>query len=69
MSYMYVVTDVESGWDCVVGVYSTEELAEAACRPDPQELMEDPEFWMEHLDSNGMFNTRVIHCKKLDRDV
>lgn len=66
MQYVYVVTDVELGWDCVVGVYSTLELAEAACRPDPEEYAEDPEWWDSLLNSDGLFDTRVISTKRLD---
>ncbi len=29
MSYIYVVTDSELGWDCVVAVFDNEEAAEA----------------------------------------
>ena len=29
MSYVYVVTDTDLGWDCVVAVFSNEEAAEA----------------------------------------
>lgn len=63
--YVYVVTDVELGWDCVCGVYLTEEEAIAECKPSPEEYEADKEWYDQHLDSDGMFNTRVIHCKKL----
>lgn len=66
MSYVYVVTDVELGWDCVVGVYSTNELAEAACKPHPDDYAEVKEWYDKHLNKDGMFDTRVIHHKKLD---
>lgn len=64
--YVYVVTDNELGWDCVVGVYRTEEAAILRCKPDPEEYAADPEFWKPYLDRSGMFESCFITYKKLE---
>lgn len=65
VDYVYVVTDVELGWDCVCGVYLTEEEAEDSCKPDQEEYEADKEWWDKRLNSQGMYDTRIIHTKKL----
>lgn len=61
---VYVVTSTDLGWDCVVGVYPTYELAEAACKPEPDEAQ-----WFKdkgYLDADGMFDTHIIHTKGME---
>lgn len=64
--YVYIVTDSELGWDCVVGVYATYERALEDCKPDPEEYAEDPEFFDPMLDHEGKFKTRHIFTKQLE---
>lgn len=61
---IYVVTNTENGWDCVVGVYDSEDLAEQACMPYP----EDVKYFKEngYLTSDGKFETYNISCKTLN---
>lgn len=62
---IYVVTSVDLGWDCVIGVFSTIEAAENACKPHPDEAQ-----WFKdegYLNDEGMFDTHFIHAKILDQ--
>lgn len=49
---VYVVTDTEAGWDCVVGVYSKLEFAVAECGG---EYIPDKAYYSYE------FDTRIIH--------
>lgn len=64
MSKIYIVTDTELGWDCVLGVFDDPKLAEDACYPEPS----DEQFFREngYLTSDGKIETYHIHCKKLN---
>lgn len=64
--YVYIVTDCELGWDCVVGAYATYELALAACKPEPEEYEEDPEWYDGQLEADGTWSTRHIFTKRLE---
>ena len=60
--YVYVVTSTEMGWDCVCGVYDSEESAVRHCfhdNPDGLTLEE-----MDALVSDGE-TSYVISCKKV----
>lgn len=66
MSMMYVVTNTELGWNCVVGVYDTEERANNACKPHPDDL----KYFKDngYLSADGTFDTYHITTKKLNED-
>lgn len=61
---IYVVTNTENGWDCVIGVFDNADLAKEACRPHPS----DVDYFKEHggLTEDGMFETCFISCKTLN---
>lgn len=61
--YVYVVTNIEMGWDCVCGVYKTNEGALRHIFPDAEhaEMTEDE---LEDLYNNEN-ECCVIHCKRL----
>jgi hypothetical protein len=62
MKYVYVVTSVEMGWDCVCGVYENLDDAYQSCFHDnPLNLsLEQMEEMVEDGDTNY-----VVHTKKL----
>jgi hypothetical protein len=62
MKYVYVVTSVELGWDCVCGVYENVEDAYRSCFDgNPLNLsLEQMETMVEDGDTNY-----VVHAKKL----
>lgn len=62
---VYVVTDTELGWNCVVGVYLTKEEAVAECGPSPEEYEVDKEWYDSQLNEDGMWDSRIIHEKRL----
>lgn len=66
MSMLYVVTDVERGWNCVIGVYDDEDKAEDACRPDVEDYIADPDHYDRVTNDKGMYTTRLIHKRILN---
>lgn len=66
MSIMYVVTDTELGWNCVIGVYDDEGKAEEACRPNSEDYISDPDYYDRCTDDKGMYQTRIIHKRVLN---
>jgi hypothetical protein len=60
--YVYVVTSVEMGWDCVCGVYKTPESAYRSCFHDNEEglTLEEMEARVEDGDTSY-----VVHAKRL----
>ena len=61
--YVYVVTDIEMGWDCVCGVYKTYEGALRHIFPDP----EHQEMTVGELEDlyNDANECCIIHEKRL----
>jgi len=61
--YVYVVTSVEMGWDCVCGVYKTAEAAYRSCfRYDETGMtLEEMEALVEDGDTSY-----VVHTKRLE---
>lgn len=62
--YVYVVTHLEMGWDCVCGVYKTYEGALRHVFSDPSHT-EMTEEELEDLYNSGNDECYVIHDKKL----
>jgi hypothetical protein len=60
--YVHVVTSLEMGWDCVCGVYRSEESAIRSCFHDDEERSLDE---MRELVEDGSL-MYVIHTKKLE---
>lgn len=61
---IYIVTDTEAGWDCIVGVFDDYDLAHTACKPHPDSV----KFYEEngYLNPQGLIETYHIHEKKLN---
>ena len=54
IKYVYVVTNVEDGWDCVRGVYTTEELAKdylRQCGVSEEEIENDESTYIIHKET------------------
>lgn len=68
MSIIYVVTDSELGWSCVIGVFDDYDKAVKACMPDPDFYEADPDFYDDRTNDEGMYNTRHIHTKRLNEN-
>lgn len=66
MQTVYVVTDVDLGCDCVVGVFDDYDKAVNACKPNEDDYINDPEFYDSITNDNGMFETCFIHEKTLN---
>lgn len=61
MSNVFVVTDVDLGWDNVVAVFTTKELAIKYCAA--RDGM-SPEEW-----KNFQHSTNIIHEEQLDPEI
>lgn len=62
--YVYVVTHLEMGWDCVCGVYKTNEGALRYIFPEPEHaLMTEEELEDLYNEDN---QECIIHAKRLE---
>jgi hypothetical protein len=60
--FVYVVTHLEMGWDCVCGVYTDYRKAVESCYWDDERAFEEKEREVENGDT-----CYVIHHKKLEQ--
>lgn len=62
--YVYVVTHLEMGWDCVCGVYKTNlgALRHVFCDPEHREMTEEELETLYEEDDNSCY---IIHSNRL----
>lgn len=63
MAKVYVAVNLDTGWDCVVGVFDTMEKARIACQPEGEEW--DDEFYTDRLDTDGIYELHHIFEKEV----
>lgn len=59
--YVYVVTHLEMGWDCVCGVYKDYQKAVLSCFWDDDRSLEEKAVEIEDGDTSY-----IIHTKRLE---
>ena len=61
--YVYVVTNVEMGWDCVCGVYKTSESAYRSCFNDEDGLtLEEMTAKVEDGDTSYVVSAKLLRA-------
>ena len=66
MSKVYIVVNLDLGWDNVVGVFDTYEKAEAVCKPTKEDLEGDEHDWyVSQLGRDGLYEMHHIHEKEV----
>lgn len=61
-NYVYVVTSVEMGWDCICGVYKDYQKAVLSCFWDDDRSFEEKAAAIEDGDTSY-----IIHTKRLEQ--
>lgn len=64
MSKVYVAVNLDHGWDNIVGVFDSQEKAEAACQPVGDEW-DDERYTNRINDYTGIYEMHHIHEKEV----